>query len=106
VDSESAQIARPPAGDPRVKCDSDALEVGGLGALHEARGELAVWRGVELKEPGGVAELRSDVLHRIGRQRPREEWDTGLGGGASAREVAVTVLGANADDPVRRHEDR
>ena len=100
------QVARAPAGDPGVERDDDALEAGRLGAVHQAGGQVAVGRRVQLEEARGVAELGGDVLHRVGGQRRGDHRDAGAGGRAGGGQVAVAVLRAQADHADRRHEQR
>ena len=101
-----AQVARAPAGDPGVEGDDDALEAGRLGAMHQAGGQLAVGRRVQLEEPGRVAEFGGDVFHRVDGQRRGHHRDPGAGRRAGGGQVAVAVLGAQPDDADRRHEQR
>ena len=100
------QVARPPAGDPGVERDDDALVAGRLGALHQAGGQVAVGRRVELEEAGGVAEFGGDLLHRVRRQRRGDHRHAGAGGRPRRGQVAVAVLRADPDHADRRHEHR
>ena len=74
--------------------------------MHQAGGQLAVGRGVELEKSGGIAELGGDVLQRILGQRRHHHRHAGAGGGSRGGQVAVAVLGAQPDDADRRHEQR
>ncbi len=100
------EVARAPSRNPGVQGDDDALVAGGFGPLNQAGGQVTVLRRVQLEEPGGVAELRGDVFHRIGGQGGNDHRDTGFRGRARGGQVAVAVLSADADDPDRCHEDR
>ena len=76
-----------------------ALVSGGLGAVDEAGGQLAVGRRVELEKAWGVAEFGRDVLHRVLGQRRDDHRHAGARRGARGGQVAVAVLRAERRSP-------
>ena len=100
------QVARAPAGDPGVQRDHDAAEAGRFGPGDQAGGQVPVGRRVQLEEAGGIAEPGGHVLHRIGGQGRCDHRDAGTFGCVGGGQVAVPVLGAQADHADRRHQQR
>lgn len=101
-----AQIARPPARDPGVERDDDALEARRLGAIDQAGGHLAVSRRIQLKKPRSIAERGGNIFHGVHWERRGNHRHAGGRGRARGGQIPVTVLGAQPDDADRRHEER
>ena len=93
------QIPGAPTECERVERDDDGGEPGGLGAADEALAHLPITRWVELEPTRCVAELGSDVLHRILHQRRRDHRYAACRSRSGGGEVAVTVAVAKSDHP-------
>ena len=100
------QVARAPAGDPGVQGDHDAAEAGRFGPGDQAGGQVPVGRRVQLEETGRSAEPGGHVLHRVGGQGRCDHRDAGTFGCVGGGQVAVPVLGAQADHADGRHQQR
>ena len=78
---------------------------GGLGAAHQALGQIPVGRAVQLVKPRGVTEFGGDIFHRVFDQGRYAHRNPGARGRPRGREITMTVLRAQCDDPDRRHEN-
>src|SRR5579872_1136358 len=100
------EVARPPAGEPCVERHDNSFEARSLGPADEAFGKLNILWRVELEKARRVFEFLCDGLQRIVRQSRGDHGNACSSARRRRREVAVTVLGANAEDADRRHEQR